>query len=149
MENLLFVVAAAEALPGPLRARADRVTVILPWGSLLRGLIEPRPAALARLRALCRPAAHLELVASYGARDRGHQHGEEDILNLDDAHARGLVARYDEAGFSDTVVERVPLAALRDYPTTWAKRLAYGRPRDVYRIRTRAAVGSSETPGRR
>ncbi len=144
VKNLLCVVASAETLPGPLRGRADRVSIILPWGSLLRGLIEPRDELVTRVRALCRSGASLEIVASYGPRD---QHDEEDSLILDEAHARRLIARYQDLGFAGATVERVPLTELRGYPTTWAKRLGFGRPREVYRIRARAAVTPSDTAG--
>jgi 16S rRNA (adenine(1408)-N(1))-methyltransferase len=39
LANALFVVAAAEAPPEELRGLAARVTVLFPWGSLLRGCL--------------------------------------------------------------------------------------------------------------
>jgi 16S rRNA (adenine(1408)-N(1))-methyltransferase len=39
LPNALFVVAAAERPPDELRATAAEVTVLFPWGSLLRGAL--------------------------------------------------------------------------------------------------------------
>jgi hypothetical protein len=40
--NVLFVVADARASPEELRQVASRVTINVPWGSLLRGLVHGR-----------------------------------------------------------------------------------------------------------
>ncbi|MCB9752998.1 MAG: hypothetical protein H6713_23840, partial [Myxococcales bacterium] len=123
-----------------LRARASRLTVILPWGSLLRAVTAPELETLARLRALCQPGASLELVFSHDARDR-QKHaplGPEDAMS--EAHARGLASVYPRAGFEVRSIERLEVTALRAYPTTWAKRLGHGRARDVYRLRASASA---------
>lgn len=144
VRNLLCVVAAAEVLPGPLRGVADRLTVLLPWGSLLRAFVAPEPALLRRARALCQPGAGLELVFSHepgrdGARRAPVMAGEG---ALDDAHVHGLARPYRDAGFAIDSVERLPVESLRAYPTTWAKRLGYGQARAVYRVRATAEAGA-------
>lgn len=55
-ENLRFVQAPAEALPPELTG-VDELHVIMPWGSLLRGVIGAEPELLRRLAAACRPGA--------------------------------------------------------------------------------------------
>ena len=54
LPNALFVVAAAEALPAGLAGAFDRVTVNLPWASLLRGalVIEGELSFAQRLQAI-------------------------------------------------------------------------------------------------
>ena len=123
--NALFVIANALALPGELGGMASKVTVNFPWGSLLTGLLDGGPTLFEGLRTIARPGAELEIrlnaealtEAGYtpesgGARVRRALHEDDfevgDPLLLD---ARGL----------------------RQCPTSWAKRLAYGRdPRAVY-----------------
>lgn len=56
LPNALFVWAAAERLPAELRD-LDEVHVLMPWGSLLRGLLGPDPALRRGLAAVARPAA--------------------------------------------------------------------------------------------
>jgi 16S rRNA (adenine(1408)-N(1))-methyltransferase len=68
--NALFLVEAAERLPGILAGRADLVTVALPWGSLLRALIEPGPATLAGIAALLKADGQLELLLTDELRSR-------------------------------------------------------------------------------
>jgi 16S rRNA (adenine(1408)-N(1))-methyltransferase len=69
LENVLFVLAAAEAPPEELRELAARVTVLFPWGSLLRGCLG-RDAAVARgIAELVAPGGILELLVAPADRD--------------------------------------------------------------------------------
>ena len=55
LPNALFVAAAAESLPAGLHGVATRVTVNLPWGSLLRGALALDDAAAAGIACLAAP----------------------------------------------------------------------------------------------
>lgn len=125
--NALFVVANALAPPAALADLATRLTINFPWGSLLRGLLDGNPALLDGLRAIARPGAVLECRLNGGAL-------AEIGRPLDDGVARARRALM-AAGFAVAPGGPTPLeaAALRACPTTWAKRLAFGRdPRAVY-----------------
>jgi 16S rRNA (adenine(1408)-N(1))-methyltransferase len=107
--NALFVRAAVEALPEELVGLADRVTILLPWGGLLRAVMEPEVAVLRGIRTLCRPGASLLVVAG------------EPITNA-------VVPAYRAAGVAAQVGPIVPVE-VQKLRTTWAARLAFGRPR--------------------
>ena len=47
--NVLYVVSNVEDLPAELNGVADRVTVHLPWGSLLVGIVQSDPTVLSGL----------------------------------------------------------------------------------------------------
>ena len=113
-KNAMFVRASVEALPEELAGLAARVTILLPWGSLLRALAEPDPAVLAGVRGLCRAGASLEVVMSVD--------GLGDVL-----------PGYRDAGFAAAIAP-LPIAEVRRLGTTWASRLAFGRPRSFWRI---------------
>ena len=123
LPNALFVHASAEALPPELAALAQGITILLPWGSLLRAVAGPDPAVLAGIRALCRPGARLEVVM-------GTELSPERWLGE-------VLPRYRAAGFEATVA---PIARddLRRLGTTWASRLAFGRPRPMWRLTAQA-----------
>jgi 16S rRNA (adenine(1408)-N(1))-methyltransferase len=48
-----------------------------------------------------------------------------------------LPARYDEAGLHVSRIERLENQELAQYETTWSKRLAFGRRRDIWRIQAK------------
>lgn len=137
--NLLYVRAAAEQLPRELDAVADRLTIVLPWGSLLAAVARPVPAVLQGIRAACQPGALLTLVLGiHSTRDQAEA-ARLGLPALDLAYAEGpLAAAYAAAGFR---VDRVRLLGAMDlarWPSTWARRLAYGHARAVFEIDARA-----------
>jgi 16S rRNA (adenine(1408)-N(1))-methyltransferase len=123
-ENALFLVADALALPGELQRLATSVTVNFPWGSLLRGLLDGHPGLLAGLRAVGRAGLSLEVRLNAGAlADAGW------TIESGGAHLAIILRR---AGFAVRAPAIMTPAQLRAYPTTWAKRLAFGRdPRAI------------------
>lgn len=124
--NALFVHAGLEQLPGDLEGLATSLTVLLPWGSLLRAVTAPEPAALARLRALCRGGAAIQVVVGFDAgRDR-RALAESGIPPLTLEHVMGRLAEgHRAAGFEvrGRAAEADEVARL---PTTWARKLVFG-----------------------
>jgi 16S rRNA (adenine(1408)-N(1))-methyltransferase len=123
--NALFVIANAQALPVELYGLAAQVTINFPWGSLLEGLLANDPALLTGLATAARPDAGLEVRLNGGALTEAGWSLEDGADRIREVLAAN--------GFA--VRPPIALAAreLRSCPTTWAKRLAFGRdPRAVY-----------------
>lgn len=118
-ENARFVVGDALALPGDLQRLASRLTVNFPWGSLLRGLLDDRGEFLAGLHALGRPGTAIEVRVNAGAL-------AETGWSLEVGTER-IAAALRRTGLAVGRPSVLGPAQLRAYPTTWAKRLAFGR----------------------
>jgi 16S rRNA (adenine(1408)-N(1))-methyltransferase len=133
--NLLYVRAAVEALPAELSGVADRVTVVLPWGSLLAAVARPVPGVLAGLCGLCRPGATLTVVFGVDAARDGGEAARLDLPPIDQAYLQGpLAAAYAAAGFTVRSVRPLSPDGLARWPSTWAQRLAHGRERSVFEV---------------
>ena len=125
--NALYVIANALALPKEeLDGMASKVTINFPWGSLLTGLLNGEPVLLEGLLAISRPGATLEVRLNAGAL-------AEAGYTLESGGARIRQALH-EGGFEVAGdLLRLDAQQLRQCPTTWAKRLAYGRdPRAAF-----------------
>lgn len=123
--NTLFVIANARALPPELHSLAAQVTINFPWGSLLEGLLAVDKTVLAGLKAVTQPNARLEVRLNSGALAEAGYSLEEGAVRVRD----GLAAN----GFDMRPPITLLARELRSFPTTWAKRLAFGRdPRAVY-----------------
>jgi hypothetical protein len=123
-ENAVFLVANALMLPEELTEIATRLTIHFPWGSLLTGLLDA-PAFCARLVSLVRPGATLEVALNGGA-------PAEAGWTLE-AGSQRIQSNLRAAGFSLRAPQVWGAAELRACPTTWARRLAFGRdPRAVF-----------------
>jgi 16S rRNA (adenine(1408)-N(1))-methyltransferase len=125
--NALFLIANALALPAELAGLASAITINFPWGTLLTGLLEDDSPLLASLAALARPGATLEIRLNGGAlaeagwplESGGQQAWRQARL----------------AGFHLAAPRWLAAGDLRAYPTTWARRLAFGRdPRALYLV---------------
>ena len=138
VRNLICIAEPLAALATELAAVADRLTVILPWGSLLRAVAAPELLSLRYIANLCLPNASVEIVFSYEEHD-----ARQEILlpagAIDDEHIATLPSLYQEAGFQIVATDRLSERELADYQTTWAKRLAFGQTRRVWRLHAKYA----------
>jgi hypothetical protein len=85
------------------------------------------------------PQARLTVVLGIDpARDRAEAQ-RLGLPALEAAHLDGpLRAGYAEAGFIVRSVRPLAPAQLVEWPSTWARKLAHGHPRSVFRIEARA-----------
>jgi 16S rRNA (adenine(1408)-N(1))-methyltransferase len=130
LPNLIFAVAAAERPPAELRGRVDEVSVLFPWGSLLRGVLALDPVAAAGLATLLAPGGRIRTLASVTDRD-GPAAGVSPA-DLDDRDA--LAARWGRHGVELIDLRRATDEEIAASGSTWAKRLlasGTGRDRDV------------------
>ena len=112
---------------------ADRITVVLPWGSLLAAVGRPGAPALAGIRALCQPQATLSVVVSVAGRDL-REASRLGLPPIDGSYFQDLAVGYAAAGFTVASVRPLDLDELAAWPSTWARRLAHGRPRPVFQV---------------
>jgi 16S rRNA (adenine(1408)-N(1))-methyltransferase len=133
--NLICIAEPLDTLATELAAVADRITIILPWGSLLRAVAAPELVSLRHIASLCRLDANVEIVLSYDEQRDARQGILSPAGAIDERHIATLPSLYREAGFQIMSTDRISQRELADYQTTWAKRLAFGRPRKVWRLR--------------
>jgi 16S rRNA (adenine(1408)-N(1))-methyltransferase len=138
-QNALYIIANALAFPDELAGCATALTINFPWGSLLTGLIAGDPLLLNGLRRIARPGAALELRLNAGA----FIEARSSLLEGGALVAQAL----QDHGFRVGPRRTLDACALRACPSTWAKRLAFGRdPQVLYlcatvpeRIKTQVA----------
>jgi 16S rRNA (adenine(1408)-N(1))-methyltransferase len=119
LPNALFVAAAAESLPSALHGVAERVTVNLPWGSLLRGALALDEAAAAGIACLVAPGGTAELLLAPAERDRL----AGDIAVERRLEGGCLADAWLRHGLCLAEARPATAAELAATPTTWAKRL--------------------------
>jgi 16S rRNA (adenine(1408)-N(1))-methyltransferase len=142
ISNLLCIAEPLDVLTAELGRVADRVSVILPWGSLLRAVACPEIGALRQIASLCLPGARIEIVLSYDAARDARENAPLGVTTLNQQQIAALFPSYEEVGIPIISAECISPLELAAYQTTWAKRLANGRPRDTWRIRAQHFVSS-------
>jgi 16S rRNA (adenine(1408)-N(1))-methyltransferase len=117
LPNAIFLAESAERLPGALIGRADIVTVVLPWGSLLHGLLCADPDLLGRIAAVLKPGGELELLLST-------QQSDGLAVQLrDQAQAERLAAAYAEPGLNTIECRPATAADVARLSSAWGRRL--------------------------
>ena len=122
--NILFVIASAQNLPCELNGLVSHVTINFPWGSLLESLLAADAALTSGLSSISKQGAQIDIHLNGGAM-------VEAGTSLD-AGAKVVYDNVDRSGWNLRDRYLMDHRALRDFPTTWAKRLSYGRdPRAI------------------
>jgi 16S rRNA (adenine(1408)-N(1))-methyltransferase len=124
LPNILFIIASAQSLPDELESLISHVTINFPWGSLLRSLLTGDPSLLCGLERMTRAEASMDLHLNAGALTEAGSTLE--------AGAHTIYNNLRQAGWLVKAPALVPTSELRAFPSTWAKRLTFGRdPRAI------------------
>ena len=124
LSNMLFIIARAQELPHELSGLVSHITINFPWGSLLGSLLSGDAALMSGLTCIAQKDAQVNILLNGGA-------VAEQGVGLE-AGATRIQQNLLTAGWRCGNPIPVSMDALQRYPTTWSKRLAYGRdPRAV------------------
>ena len=124
MPNAIFVIASAQALPLELNGLVSHINISFPWGSLLESLLNNDACLLNGLLAIARPCTEMDIHLNAEAlRTAGWtlELGADQIERV-----------LNDIGWKTKSRSSMEAQILRSIPTTWAKRLAFGRdPRAI------------------
>ena len=134
LDNLLFVIASIEAAPRGLYGIADIITVIMPWGSLRDGIAKACPPVLDSLRKLGKPGSALEIIVGYDEKAEACEIKKRSLPALSRGHFDALAPAYRKAGIVIDGIGIVGNGELKLIESDWAKKLAYGASRTMYRL---------------
>ena len=136
LNNVLFVVASVELLPKEFGGIADKISIILPWGSLLEKIANPEEIWARNITDMLKPDGELELLFGYTS---DLEPSEVERLNLPFLNLAlvkdQIIPSFTRLGgmrlqeFKELLKEQ-----LKSYPTSWAKRLTYGKNRVIYSL---------------
>lgn len=133
LSNLLYVVAQAQNLPCELEGLVNEVTVLFPWGSLLKAVARGDEEFLAGLAQVMTHRASLRVVFSLEDSIEKKVMDSLGLASINKESLDALCAAYARVGF--TMKWRyISQDELKKFPSRWAKRLAYGRPRPVVEL---------------
>ena len=119
LQNMLFVIVSAQELPKELNGLISQITINFPWGSLLESLLTDDSRLMNGLEVVSRSVTSVDLHLNGGA-----------LAEAGTTLEVGTEKIYDNLIRSGWQIEKpvmIDANALRSFPTTWAKRLAFGR----------------------
>ena len=119
LPNALFVIASAQSLPVELNGLISHITINFPWGSLLESLLTGDSRLMDGLESISSSIATVDVRLNGGA-----------LAETGTALEAGADQIYDNmlrCGWRINAPMMMNANALRNFPSTWAKRLAFGR----------------------
>ena len=119
LQNLLFLIASAQDLPCELEGLVSQVTINFPWGSLLESLLSGDPKLVHGLNSVSRARAGLDLRLNSGAL--------AEVGKTLESGTDRIYYNLLRAGWQLEYPVMLDSGALKRFPSTWAKRLAFGR----------------------
>ena len=125
-----------EALPEELNGIANQVFINFPWSGLLKGIVLVENDTWSNIKRICKTGAYIDILFGYertGGIDETEQFG---IPVLNPLYIKETIApRLAEKGFRVIEMRTVDPGEIRNYPSSWAKKLGYGRDRTYYYLR--------------
>jgi SAM-dependent methyltransferase len=142
--SVLFVSAAAEKPPDALVGRAAEIAVVMPWGSLLDGILGADPAVLRSVLALGAPGATLDAVVNVRPWDAPASIDRKLAATPEPTpeHLESLVTAYRELDWDLEPVGWLSDAEARALGSTWASRVVAARASRLLRLRATSKHGA-------
>ena len=133
---MLFVLSDAKNLPLELKNLANQVFINFPWGSLLRNLVCVESKLWDNIRLICQKGALIDIILGYDERYEKDMLERENlpILNLDYLKDE-MKPKLNNLGFRVLTIRPIKNSDLKNYPSCWAKKLAFGKNRQFFFLR--------------
>lgn len=129
LPNLLYAVASIEQSPPELAGQADLIFVNLPWGSLMRGIIEADDTVLGNLAYLAADNARLRIILNTRVFDDPVPLDIQGLPEVTVTYAETTLApAFAKHGLTITKSRFLTPEELLTLATTWAKRLSHRSP---------------------
>lgn len=138
LENAMFVLGRIEDLPRELDGIVNQVFINFPWAGLLRKLVTADPAVWSNVRRICQRGAWVDLLLGY-EQTEGKEAGLQELPGFNEVYIRDQMApKLLVQNFNIISKTEIEGADLKHYPSTWAKKLAYGKARQFYHLHLQA-----------
>lgn len=135
LPNALYVLANVIDIPHELDNIANQIFINFPWGSLLEGLIKGDSAVWKNIRRIAKKGAQVDVLLGYEDKYEGGKIKIPGLPELNELYFRSeFAAKLEKYDFKLLKLETFSSEQLKNYPSSWAKRLAYGKERNFYHL---------------
>jgi len=124
LDNTLFVIGSIEILPPELKNCADKLNIILPWGSLLESIVKPTKNTISKLLGLLKKDGEIEMIFGYDPNFDVKASIPE--INLEYVEST-IIPAFSEMGICTLEIPK-------DLDTTWSKKLKSSKKRELFKL---------------
>ena len=134
LKNAAYVLSRVEELPEELTGVANQVFINFPWSGLLKGVVLVEDETWDNVQRICQPGAIVDLIFGY---DEGFEKNKtQDLPELSLEYVKKtMIPKLEARGFKAEEVREVGVGDLEGFPSSWAKKLRFGKDRGYYYVR--------------
>lgn len=141
LDNVLYVIDNALNIPEELENMANSIYINLPWGSLRDAVVKGEEQLLNGIRKIGKDKSALDIFVTYSSLYEAKEIASRQLPELSEEYINTeLKYKYKNCGISIKKVELCNNDLLKGLDTSWAKKLAFGRKREVFHFN--CVVGS-------
>jgi 16S rRNA (adenine(1408)-N(1))-methyltransferase len=134
--NALFLVGSIEVMPFDIPEFADKIYIILPWGSLLKNIVEPGPENISKITKLLKTEGNLHIILGYDPQFEPSETKRLELPEINYEYLRSTaIPKMEEYGnLSLQQQKTIATDELFDFETTWSKKLTFGSDRPLFQL---------------
>lgn len=138
LPNVLYVLATIEEIPNELREIANQVFINFPWGSLLKGIVKVQNKTWGNIKSVCQKGALVDLIFGYEDFTEAKVIKDHNLPYLDLSYMENtMLPKLKKLDWEALEIRKLTNADLKGYPSSWARKLAFGKDRTFYFLRLR------------
>lgn len=131
LKNILWVVGSIELFPKEFYGVCDEVLVYYPWGTLLAGVVKTESLILEKISKCIKTEGQLRIILGY---DTDLEPTESQRLELENIDLEKIVKELAKFNLKNTEIQKLTKDEMLEIETTWSKRLAFGKNREIFRL---------------
>lgn len=134
--NVLFILSSLEGIQDELDNIATEITINLPWGTLLQVIAKPEQTQIQTLARILMSDGILEIIFGYTQETEPSEVTRLGLSTLDLTFIRNnVVPVFETEGLALSEARLVQKDELKNFESTWSKKLSFGKDRPVFYLR--------------
>jgi 16S rRNA (adenine(1408)-N(1))-methyltransferase len=136
INNALFVLSKIEEMPAELDGIANQVFINFPWAGLLKALLLADAAAWEPIKRICKNGAFIDILFGYEKYTEENEFKNLGLPAISVAYLKDKMAvKLADYGLRVLETKEIIREDIKNYPSSWAKKLGYGRDRQYFHVR--------------
>ncbi len=130
--NVVYLISNVNNLPDDLAEIANEVWIILPWGSLLQAVVLGEAEFIQNISKIAKKTGSIHTFVNYDLQYEANEITKLGLPNLTIEYLETTLApKYNNYGLFFSKSENLSNEEMTKIPSTWARRLGFGRPRQT------------------
>ncbi|EKD95637.1 MAG: 16S rRNA methylase [uncultured bacterium] len=134
--NAIYILGSVEYFPDELLGTADKLTIILPWGSLLQSITNPNYEKNSLISNILKSNGICEIVLGYSQEYEPNETERLELENLSVEYLKSTVIPiFEKNNLHLTEFGSLGKKDLKPIESTWSKKLSFGKNRPLYQLK--------------